>query len=92
MRAIVSLGLIYIFTMIAYAEVIVELPENYNKLQVPNETIQNVTIEFIEAEPTFIDFRGQKLKIKYWVVNYWQEPRFMVSQTQASDILVIMSY
>ena len=69
---------IYIFQKIANADIKVKLPDNYDKHEIPNGT-QLVIFKFNQVNPTFIDFRGQKLKIKYWITNSWQEPRFNVS-------------
>ena len=82
MKIIVTWGLIFIFQRIVNAKIEVKLPDDYDKHEIPNGT-QKVWFKFKQVQPTFIDFRGQKLKIKYWIINSWQESRFNVSGKEA---------
>ena len=82
MKIIVTCGLIFIFQRIVNAKIEVKLPDDYDKHEIPNGT-QKVWFKFKQVQPTFIDFRGQKLKIKYWIINSWQESRFNVSGKEA---------
>ena len=60
----------------------VNLPSDYDKFKIPAEGTLKVAFYFEEVVLNYVDFKKQKLKVKFWTITLWEESRFNVSGSE----------
>ena len=77
--SIIVIYILFIDVITNASKIEVNLPSDYEKFKIPAEGTLKVAFYFEEVVLNYVDFKKQKLKVKFWTITLWEESRFNIS-------------